>query len=629
MMKLLNLRFARAVLCVGLLPLLANAGPWDLVWSPEGNEIAVTGREEGALWVVEPETGGVRQVEVDLRRPTGVVWKADGLWVSDYAEGRVRLLEPDSGEQLRSFPIGRTGGQIALAGELLVVANYGRSQVEVYPQKYPADSDSFVVERYPVALATSPDGRYVLTGGLLPPGEATPDMAAEVVLFDLERRSVKAVFPLPDGSSNLRNFAISADGKLGLAVHTRGRTALPATQLDRGWISTNVISLVDLEAGARIATCVLDSPAKGAGDPWGVAFDSEGAVWISLAGTGELMWFDLPRFMRLLHGEEVLPPEKVWPKAYASGGTMPQSRTAAQRWAEIAGKPQLRSEFENNMALLGAIGLTRRFATGVSGLREIAIARGGNTLAALGYFDQTLNLFHLEAGSAVLEKRIQLAERPEQTPAFRGEHLFFDANVSFQGWMSCATCHHEARTDGLNWDLLNDGIGTPKNTKSMLDSAFTEPTTWTAAREDYLHSIGKGFFFLGYVPRGTEVEDVAAYFRSLEPEPSPYLQINDAGELLLSAAAQRGREVFTKAACNECHSGPYLTDQKTYNVGTGGRFDTPGLRELWRTAPYLHDGSADSVADVVERSADNRSHGFTNDLTPAERMDLVAYLLSL
>ena len=45
------------------------------------------------------------------------------------------------------------------------------------------------------------------------------------------------------------------------------------------------------------------------------------------------------------------------------------------------------------------------------------------------------------------------------TQTRRGEFFFNDASLCLQSWQSCASCHPDARTDALNWDLLNDGIG--------------------------------------------------------------------------------------------------------------------------------------------------------------------------
>ena len=97
--------------------------------------------------------------------------------------------------------------------------------------------------------------------------------------------------------------------------------------------------------------------------------------------------------------------------------------------------------------------------------------------------------------------------------------------------------------------------------------------------------------------------------------------------------------------CAECHPPPLFTDQKQHNVGTaarfrgllwkeagdqaGDRFDTPALIELWRTAPYLHDGSAATLRDVLTIRNAGDAHGRTSHLTPAQLDELAEYLRSL
>jgi cytochrome c peroxidase len=104
----------------------------------------------------------------------------------------------------------------------------------------------------------------------------------------------------------------------------------------------------------------------------------------------------------------------------------------------------------------------------------------------------------------------------------------------------------------------------------------------------------------------------------------------------LSEAARRGEEVFSRAGCAECHPPPLFTDLHQYDVGTrrgfdrpADKFDTPALVELWRTAPFLHDGSAATVRDVLTTRNPRDRHGKTSDLTKQEVEDLCAYLLSL
>ncbi|MGI8601765.1 MAG: hypothetical protein ACR2OZ_02065 [Verrucomicrobiales bacterium] len=132
------------------------------------------------------------------------------------------------------------------------------------------------------------------------------------------------------------------------------------------------------------------------------------------------------------------------------------------------------------------------------------------------------------------------------------------------------------------------------------------------------------------------------------PPRSPFRQ--DDGTL--TSAARRGKALFLSPAvgCASCHSGSRFTDSTLaggpanfirHDVGTLGPgsglrltqpldgLDTPSLRGVWDTAPYLHDGSAATLLDVfTTRNPDDR-HGVTSTLSTGQRLDLIAYLLSI
>ena len=78
-----------------------------------------------------------------------------------------------------------------------------------------------------------------------------------------------------------------------------------------------------------------------------------------------------------------------------------------------------------------------------------------------------------------------------------------------------------------------------------------------------------------------------------------------------------------------------MTDQKLHDVGTGTgnetgtRFDTPSLREIWRTGPYLYDGRAASMREVLTTYNQDDKHGVTSGLTEKELNDLETYIKSL
>jgi len=112
----------------------------------------------------------------------------------------------------------------------------------------------------------------------------------------------------------------------------------------------------------------------------------------------------------------------------------------------------------------------------------------------------------------------------------------------------------------------------------------------------------------------------------------------------LTREGWRGREVFQRAGCPACHSGPDFTDSTSgllHDVGTlqatsGQRLgatleglDTPTLRGVWQTAPYLHDGSAASLFDVVDSRNPEDRHGATRGLSDTERAELTSYLLQI
>ena len=104
----------------------------------------------------------------------------------------------------------------------------------------------------------------------------------------------------------------------------------------------------------------------------------------------------------------------------------------------------------------------------------------------------------------------------------------------------------------------------------------------------------------------------------------------------LTPAASDGGRLFGKLGCGSCHAGAAFTDGTLHDVGTAGPdsglgsgeplvgFDTPTLLDVWRTAPYLRDGSAATLADVMATG-----HGGERNLAEAERDALVAYLRSL
>jgi len=146
----------------------------------------------------------------------------------------------------------------------------------------------------------------------------------------------------------------------------------------------------------------------------------------------------------------------------------------------------------------------------------------------------------------------------------------------------------------------------------------------------YPDAVRAGFRHILFAVRPEEeAASIDEYLKSLKPIPSPYLVKGK-----LSASAKRGQKIYSKARCDSCHEGALHTDMKQHNVGTGDgldkdkKFDTPSLVEVWRTAPYLFDGRAATVEEVLTIFNPNDKHGTTSNLSLNEFNDLANFVLS-
>ena len=244
----------------------------------------------------------------------------------------------------------------------------------------------------------------------------------------------------------------------------------------------------------------------------------------------------------------------------------------------------------------------------------------------------TGNVAIIDASSSVLTGEIALGQQPDWDQERCGEMIFHDATRCYQHWLSCATCHPDGRADGLNWDLLNDGVGNPKNTKSLLFAHLTPPAMSEGVRADAETAVAAGFRSILFQPASPEeIRAVEAYLQSLGPEPGP---VRANARLIIRV--KRGQALFesARARCRSCHPRPLFTDCLSHDVGTAldtdrtRFFDTPSLVELWRTSPYLHHGKAVTLRALLTDFNPHDRHGRTSDMSAQELDDLICYLNS-
>ena len=270
-----------------------------------------------------------------------------------------------------------------------------------------------------------------------------------------------------------------------------------------------------------------------------------------------------------------------------------------------------------------------------------------------------------------------------------GRHLFYEKRLSANETQSCASCHQQQKafTDGRARAIGSTGMEHTRNTMSLVNVAYRRPLTWAnpaivTLEQQVLvpltneHPVEMGMKGrLQELPRRLAKDPmyqrlfaaafrqdrkpitmrniaraIASFERSIVSADSPYDRLVHRGDSsALSEEAWRGRQLFysKRARCSACHGGSDFgtpAGSRFQNNGftnSRARFRVPSLRNVALTAPYMHDGSVRTLAEVVEDyAAGGRVARLTGkqsrtanvrafDATPEERRALVAFLASL
>lgn len=551
-----------------------------------GNELYMAQKGLRRIDVFSPDGKSLLRSYPLKETPTGISVFGGKAYVTTFeSAGRLQVLSLESGETEASIPVG-SGACCPLPGpdkRHIYVCNRFQnsvSEVDIVQKKVVRTVN---VLREPKSALFSNDGKYMFVANFLPAQRADADyVAACVSVIEMKGFTKVKDISLANGSNALRGMCITPDGKYIYVAHNLGRFTVPTSQLQQGWMNTSAFSVIDVGRQEFLGTVVTDEPERGAAGVWSIACDDR-SVYVSHSGTHEISVIDhhamLEKFLAY--------PDKA--------------------------------EIDYDLTFL--YGIRKRIPLQGNGPRVMALCSG--RLIVPTYFADVLNIMDVNTLSV---ETVALNPDREESDADKGERLFNDASRCFQGWQSCNGCHPgDARMDGMNWDLMNDGVGNPKNCKSLLFSHATPPNMISGIRASAEKAVRAGFNFIQFFDISEEdASYVDAYLKSLKPVPSPYLVDGH-----LSDLAKEGKKVFERLKCDECHSGVYYTDMKSYRIGDDVEFengwDTPTLREVWRTAPYLFDGRAATMKEVFG----TYHHGIDRKISEKEVEALTEYVNSL
>lgn len=254
-----------------------------------------------------------------------------------------------------------------------------------------------------------------------------------------------------------------------------------------------------------------------------------------------------------------------------------------------------------------------------------------------------------------------------------GKQLYFDPRLSADNTVSCASCH-DPKMGWSNGEATAEGVDKQRGGRSsptIINTAYQQFQFWDGRAgsleeqalgpianpiemnlpiEDAVKKIAaiEGYekqfqaVFGETVTADNLAKAIAAFERTVLSGNAPYDQFKAGDTSALSEQAQAGMKLFFgKANCSGCHSGSNFTDNGFHNLGVSfsidnpdvgrelisklegdrGAFKTPSLREISRTAPYMHDGSLATLEDVIEH--------YNKGATPNDYLDEEIFELKL
>jgi DNA-binding beta-propeller fold protein YncE len=558
---------------------------------PGGRSALIANHTADSISLIDLTGGKVVAEQPCGRKPVAVACSPDGrrAAVSNLWSGTVSFFEisdaglkPAGEATVGTFPLGLAVGAkgatlfVALAGDDAVVQLDWTNRKTIY--RWPAP-------REPREVILSPDGRWLA---------AASSRSGEVRCWNLATRQLHWIRRIEDGF-NLRGLAFTLDGQAIICAHAvRREFPVSKENIEEGWVIDSRLTRLALRADELPAMrqLALDTRGRAVGDPCGIAISPDGRrLAVSGSGTHELLLMDLSSI----------------PWSSGDPGDFINAELAASE-----------SRF-------------RRIPLGGRPLAVLFPNDGERALVA-NYLLDAVQIVDVNAGK--LLRTISLGSPEQPSLARTGEAIFYDAQRSHHQWFSCNSCHVEGHTCGLNFDTLNDdSYGNPKLTPTLRHVAKTAPWTWHGWQTDLGAAVQKSLTetMFGTKASPEEIKAVVAFLETLDHPPNP--RVGPGGKM--SESAHRGQLLFMgKARCARCHKGQNYTSDSNYDVklepdgSPYSLWNPPSLCGLFDRGPYLHDGRAKTLVELLDKHHSPEKLG-GQTLTTSERSDLLEFLKSL
>ena len=579
--------------------------PVELKFSRDDRMIYVVCEDDDSVIAVDERTRRVVARAKVGHKPKDVAVALDGrtLYVSNEWSDTVSEIEAKSFLVRRTFrtgwgPIGLTTDQ---AGKFLYVANSIGDDISVIDILHGVEIKRLAAWRSPHYVLLSRDGRRVYVSNLLPhlgPPDQPP--VSELTAIDTQTNVVAERILVPE-VVELRHIAEAPPdrGSYLLVPFMRPKNLNPLVQISQGWIMTHGVAMIPSHSGVNkleVTEVLLDDADHYYAGTNGIAFSPDGRqVLVTSSEADTVSVIDtsmLEGFLRL------------------------------RRTVELPNQLDSAREF-----------VTRRLST-ASNPTAVVVSLDGRTAYIANRLDDSLTV--IDMSTQEVKARIGLGGPGELTPLRRGQQLFHDASVCFQGQFACASCHPDDHIDGLAWNLETPQLGHDRVlNRTLRGIAETAPYKWNGHNPDLETQCGPRaarFLFHSQGFSSTQLADLVTYIKSIPLPPNRHLAPNGR----LTPAQKRGRQVFFGRHCDTCHTPEtHYTAKTTVDVGTAdkldtvGVFDIPQLERVYEHPPYLHSGKALSLEEIWTKFNTGDKHGISSDMSKEELNDLVEYLKTL
>ena len=589
--------------------------PLNVAVSADGKFLFVVAEESNELLIVDRKRRKVTQeIEVGIR-PHSVTLSLDGrtAYVSNQWSDNVSVIDLASGLVRDNLKTANGPAGIALSpdGQTLFAVNSYSSDISVIDLETGTERKRLTAGNDPTGLQANPDGSMLFTTSRRTLSKPFDDsIRCELTVINTgsqrvaERKDIRAGYLM-------ENIAFTPSGDLAIMPVIRPKNNVPTIQVERGWMMTEGIAVIELKPEGRIAQLLLDEPNAYYADPFDIAITPDGKRgFVSHAGSDCISVIDIEAVRDILSGstDEML-----------------------EQYAHHLG---ISSRF-----------VTKRIPTGANP-KGMTISPDGKELYVAEHLDDRIGIINTE--TLQLTGRIDLGGPRRTTVNRRGRQLFNNAGGTFQNQYSCYTCHPEGHEDGLVYNMASKDMGrNMTNTQSLRNIADTPPYKWNGKNQTVYKQDGMRFSTV--LTRNEpfsykELDALTAYIMTGIPNP-PNLLYNPAGEL--TDAQKRGKQIFERThdfkgyeipvvnRCVTCHPAPFFTNLQMTNVGTLAAtddsilFDTPHLNNIFASPPYLHDGRATTLEEIWTIYGKTEQHGAVNDLTKIQLNELIEYLKSL